>query len=524
MSQKRNTCMTALQGRRLHIPNMGRIAHLPHFFDCGLNIAALVIFSFLPVCSLASDWPQFRGTNSNGVGSGSPPLEFGPGKNECWSTPLDPGHSSPCVSGHRIYLTTYQKETRTVAVVCLHRDSGEVLWSNPFVVETLEKGHPSFNPASSSPCCDGERVVAYFGSYGVICLDVDGNLLWEKRLPLTKSYAGNATSPVIADKKVILYRGNYVDHYLLCLDKTTGDELWRVPQSEKFTGEMACTACPVVNGDKLICHSARSVQAFDINSGERLWIAKCATTATSTPLVVNGEVIVAAWNKLGEPDLRPPFPSYDDLLTEHDKDSDELIGRTEFPRLWIFHRPEGAEAPQNGAPVSFKHADKNGNAKIDREEWDRTTKELEKFRAGYDTHGLLAVPIDSTGLVSTDDVRTLTTQGIPEVPSPVSDGTYVYLVKNGGLLTCIDLASGRTVYKTRTKGSGTHYASPLIAGGRLYTFAGNGRVTVMVLGERPAVVAVNEMQDGVYATPAIVDGVIYLRTHSALHAFAAETE
>ena len=227
---------------------------------------------------------------------------------------------------------------------------------------------------------------------------------------------------------------------------------------------------------------------------------------------------------LGNPTCGPPFPSYDDLLTEHDKDSDELIGRTEFPRLWIFHRPEGAEAPQNGAPISFKHADKNGNAKIDREEWDRTTKELEKFRAGYDTHGLLAVPIDSTGLVSTDDVRTLTTQGIPEVPSPVSDGTYVYLVKNGGLLTCIDLASGGTVYKTRTKGSGTHYASPLIAGGRLYTFAGNGRVTVMVLGERPAVVAVNEMQDGVYATPAIVDGVIYLRTHSALHAFAAETE
>ena len=100
----------------------------------------------------------------------------------------------------------------------------------------------------------------------------------------------------------------------------------------------------------------------------------------------------------------------------------------------------------------------------------------------------------------------------------------MYLVKNGGLLTCLDLASGKTVYKARTKGSGTHYASPLIAGDRLYTFAGNGRVTVMALGEEPGVVAVNEMQVGVYATPAIVDGVIYLRTHSALHAFAAEAK
>ena len=401
---------------------------------------------------------------------------------------------------------------------CFHRETGERLWTKPFQVTQLEEGHPSFNPASSSPCCDQEHVVAYFGSYGLVCLDHDGLLQWEKQLPLAKSFGGNATSPIIHQQKVILYRGSYVDHYIACFDKSSGNELWRVPQTEKFTGEMVCTACPIVYEDKLICHSARCVQAFNISSGQREWIAQCATTANSTPIIVDNEVLVAAWNKLGEPDLRPPFPAFDDLVDEHDQDDDGTIARKEFPKLWIFHRPEGAEAPMNGAPVSFKHADKNKNGRIEREEWNRTTAELEKFREGYETHGLLAIPLGAKGHISADDVRVLTTKGIPEVPSPVSDGQTAYLLKNGGQLSCVNIESGEVVHRMRTKGTGTHYASPLVADGRLYCFAGNGRVTVLDLQDKPEIIAVNDMGDDIYATPAIVDGVIYLRTHSILYA------
>lgn len=492
--------------------------------SCLIIVLSSIWFGLVANATLKADWPQFRGNNSDGHGTGSPPVEFGPTKNRKWTTPLDPGHSSPCVFGEQIFVTTYDKESRALGIVSLNRENGDVLWKKSIKVETFEKGHPSFNPASSSPCCDDQRVVAYFGSYGLICFDFDGELLWERPLPLAKSFAGNATSPMITGDKVILYRGNYVDHYLLCLDKNTGEEIWRIAQDEQFTGEMACTSCPIIAGDKLICHSARSVQAFDIDTGDVIWIAKCATTATSTPVLVGAEVLVAAWNKLGEPDLRPPFPSFDQLVKQYDKDDDGLISKTEFPRLWIFHRPEGAEAPQNGALVSFQHADKNHNGKIESEEWAQTIRELESFRAGYDTHGLLAIPVNSNGLVAADAVRTLTTQGIPEVPSPVSDGEFVYVVKNGGLLTCVDVASGKTVYRKRTKGTGTHYASPLIADGKLYSFAGNGRVSVLTLGEKTRVLATNEMEDGVYATPAIVDGVIYLRTHSALHAFGKRYE
>ena len=173
--------------------------------------------------ALCAEWPQFRGPNSSGIAAGAPPpVEFGPGKNELWRLPLGSGHSSPCVAGDAIFLTTYDKALKNLAVVCIDRFKGEIRWKNSVPTDEIEKGHPSFNPASSSPTTDGERVVAYFGSFGLVCFAMDGVKQWEFKMPLTKSYAGNATSPAILGDRVILYRGNYVDHFLLAFDKVTG--------------------------------------------------------------------------------------------------------------------------------------------------------------------------------------------------------------------------------------------------------------------------------------------------------------
>jgi outer membrane protein assembly factor BamB len=118
----------------------------------------------------------------------------------------------------------------------------------------------------------------------------------------------------------------------------------------------------------------------------------------------------------------------------------------------------------------------------------------------------------------------LETQGIPEVPSPISDGRYVYLVKNGGQLTCIDLESGERVYRTRTGGNGTHYASPIIAAGRIYIADGRGRIVVMTLGETAKIIASNQMTEGVYATPAVSGDCLYVRSHLALYAFKEDSK
>jgi outer membrane protein assembly factor BamB len=476
--------------------------------------------SILLVSTAMADWPQFRGLNSSGIGSGaSVPVEFGPGKNELWNTPLAAGHSSPCIVGDSIFLTTFDRDQQKLGVVCLDRTSGTMRWQQALPVTAFEKGHPSFNPASSSPTSDGERVVAYFGSYGLVCFGMEGEKLWEIRMPVTRSFAGNATSPIIAADRVILYRGNHVDHFLLAVDKETGKEIWKVPQEEPFTSEMACTACPIIAGNRLIVHTARSVQAFELSSGKQIWEVKCATTATSTPVLAGKEVVVAAWNKMGEPVLRPTFPSFEQLVTKNDKNGDKLISRDEFPRLWIFHRPEGAEAPQNGATIRFERVDRNRDRTISADEWSRQLQDLEKFRAGYGTHGMLAIQIDSQGLLKEEQVRTLDTNSIPEVPSPIYHDGHLYFVKNGGILTCLELATGKRVYRTRTRGTGTHYASPVIADGKLFSLSGNGQVSVIRLGPKPTILAVNDLEEETYASPAIVDGTIYIRTHTRLYAF-----
>ncbi|MEO1527268.1 MAG: PQQ-binding-like beta-propeller repeat protein [Planctomycetota bacterium] len=483
--------------------------------------AALLIFNAL---SVHADWPQFRGSNSSGISIEEIPTVFGPGKNELWNVAVGSGHSSPCVVGENIFLTAHEAESRSLDVICLSRIDGTVRWRQSVTAAEIEKGHPSFHPASSSPACDGERVVAYFGSYGLVCFDVNGTQLWEMKLPLAKSYGGNAASPIIVNDRVVLYRATYEDHFLLALDKFSGKELWRVPQAEPFTGEMACTACPIVAGDLLIAHTARSVQAFELETGERRWVTKCATTATSTPVLHQDQVVVAAWNKMGEPALRPEFPNYEKLIREHDVDGDQAINQKEFPRLWIFHRPDGIEAPQNGAPLNFRRSDGNGDGKLDAEEWSKTLEGIARFREGYQSHGILAIPLKSSGVIAPATVRKLATNGIPEVPSPVSHNGLLYFVKNGGVLTCLDLETGERVYRRRTKGKGTHYASPVIAGKTLLTTAGNGRISVIAVGRTPETLAVNEMGENVYATPAVDAGVLYVRTHSRLFAFGRRTE
>ena len=188
-----------------------------------LFLLCLLSTKWLPVKLSAEDWPQFRGTNSSGIAAGnSAPIHFGPDMNVLWKLSLDAGHSSPCIVGDALFLTTYHKSSNSLFVLCIDRRRGTVRWQRRVDAKSIERGHPSFNPASSTPTSDGKRVVAYFGSYGLICFDMLGTKLWDVQMPLTKSYSGNATSPAIFGDLVILYRGNYVDHFLLAVNKTTG--------------------------------------------------------------------------------------------------------------------------------------------------------------------------------------------------------------------------------------------------------------------------------------------------------------
>ena len=119
-----------------------------------------------------------------------------------WRTPLAPGHSSPCVTNDAIYVTTFEEEK--LETVALDRATGRIKWRRAAPATRLEPFHPTGSPAAATPACDGRRVYSFFGSYGLLCYDLDGKPLWSKPLGPFQDEFRSASSPVLVDDLLLL--------------------------------------------------------------------------------------------------------------------------------------------------------------------------------------------------------------------------------------------------------------------------------------------------------------------------------
>ncbi|HYW78687.1 MAG TPA: PQQ-binding-like beta-propeller repeat protein [Thermoguttaceae bacterium] len=467
-------------------------------------------------------WPQFRGENCSGIAgdTGQVPLEFGPDENVRWSIELPTGHSSPCVWNDHIFLTSFEPESRRLELWNIERSSGSVRWRRTIPANEIEKGHAAFNPASSTPATDGDRVVAYFGSCGLVCFDFEGNQRWAVSMPVAKTYAGNAISPIITQDKVILYRATYQDHYLLAVSVDTGEQVWKHEFSSRFNTAHSATGTPLVWKDQILLHSIDGVRAHSLGDGKPIWWVRANTTATSTPVLGDDHLFVATWNQTGEPALVPQHPDFDSLLEQNDKNADGQLTGDELPsNMKFFYRPEGTDAPDTARPIRFTWLDKNKNGQLERDEWEDIRRSSEEFRSGISQHGLLAVRLGGAGDVTDSHVTVLEHQSIPEVPSPVYHNGRVYIVKNGGILACIDTGTKERLYRQRIGTSGTHYASPILCGDRLLIASATGHVVAVdISGERPNILAKNGLGEPIAATPAVVDNMLLIRTSRRLYA------
>jgi len=126
----------------------------------------------------AGSWPQFRGPGGKGVADSEQklPTEIGPEQNVVWKVSMPPGHSSPIVHGDRIYLTAVRG--KALVTLGIDRNSGKILWEAEAPYQQLEKIHQIGSHAQATPATDGEHVVSFFGSSGLLCYATDGRLLW----------------------------------------------------------------------------------------------------------------------------------------------------------------------------------------------------------------------------------------------------------------------------------------------------------------------------------------------------------
>ena len=149
-----------------------------------------------------------------------------------WRVALDSGHSTPILHAGKLFLTTWGPETKELATVALDAESGRLLWRSALTPERVEQTHAIGNPATGTIACDGQRVFAFFGSAGVFCHDVDGHKLWEQRLGPFRDEYGAGSSPILCDGKIILNQDHDTDSFLIALNSTNGQVLWKAARPD----------------------------------------------------------------------------------------------------------------------------------------------------------------------------------------------------------------------------------------------------------------------------------------------------
>ena len=460
-------------------------------------LAAIVATSGLA----ESNWPQFRGEGGLGAGTGDPPVEFSADKNIKWQADVPHGNSSPCLWGDRIALTGLA-EGRLVTF-CLSKKDGRELWRAVAPAERIEGAHRIGSPASPTCCTDGERLIAYFGSYGVLAYDWSGKELWRKPLPAPVVEFGTSASPVIAEGKVIIVADQDIGSHMLALDVRTGAEVWRVERPEFRRG----FSTPFIwrhdgIAELVVCGSLQA-RSYDLGDGRLRWLARgMARVANASPVAADGVLLVSSWNVGGDTDDRVAMEPHDSFLPAYDADKDGLLTLEEFPPGKIKDR------------YSQIDADKDGKV---------TKAEYEVIRGMFAgaVNRIFAIKPGGSGDITDTHVVWQQSKHLPYVSSPVVAGGRVFTMKSGGLASAYDARSGSPIYQAERVGaSGDYYASAVTAAGRVYVVSQRGTVVVLdSTSDTLRVLALNDLKAPVFASPAVADGVIYIRTAEKLLAF-----
>jgi len=466
-------------------------------------------------------WPQFRGPNGSCIANenAKPPVKF-EDKNLEWKTDLPLGFSSPVVWDNKIFLTGSIEDKKELLTICLNRKDGKILWQKSVFPDTLERYTSISNPATNTVVTDGERVIAYFASCGLICYNMEGKEQWKYPKRSTKYQNNNGTSPVIKGDKLIHLDDEGSDRYLLALDKKTGQVIWKTPYLLVPFPDQGGQTTPCVYNDIIVVHRVGEIAGYSVNDGSNIWNYQILTEAGGSPVMAGNKVVVGCWHNWGEDEELLKLPDYDDLIQKSDSNKNGRISISELPdNIMLFQRTEIKEISGTIAPLKefFWMFDNNADKEFDREEWAGIIAMKEFYEK---PPRLIAINSESKGQLSDSALLWTVTKHIPDIPSPIFYNNRVYMIANGGFITCINPDAGNIVYQVRVENPGAYFATPVAANGLLYLFGYNGKLTIIKAGDELKIVAQHDFKDNIAATPAIIGNSIYIRTKKGLLAYS----
>jgi outer membrane protein assembly factor BamB len=474
--------------------------------------AGYLLFAIAPVyvacwqpTVVAQNWTQFRGSNGSGLASESVklPTEIGPETNVVWKADLPPGHSSPAIFGSHVYLTAIRD--KRLYTIALARKDGKLLWEREAPAKALEKIHPISSQAASTPVADGHCVISFFGSCGLFCYAAeDGRELWHKSFGPFLNEFGMASSPIVVEDKVIINLDQDTGSCLYAFDKKTGKLIWKVDRSEFPRGYATPVIWTVDGVAQVVVPGTLRVIGYSLADGKEIWTVRgLARIANMTPVIgPDNTLYLATWAPGSDANDKVKLAPFEEVIASQDKNKNGSL--------------EPDEVKDIGAVNSrFQQFDRDKDGHISRKEHD-TMRQI----FGAAINKVVAIKPGGHGDVTETHVLWNQTKGIPYIPSPIYYRGNLFLIKNGGILNCLDATTGKSLKQERVAGSGDYYSSPVAGDGKVYLISQKGDLSVVSGEPNWRLLHKAKFGEEVFATPAIAGGFLFLRTAGHLYCFA----
>ena len=500
-----------------------------YIMQAALIVTFLLMHSAKTIRANEPNWPQFRGPGGLGIAPDNQtyPTTLDMSKNLLWKTEVPKGHSSPCIWGDNIFITA--RSGKSLETICINRGNGKIKWRKSVEPEKLEKISGSNSHATPTPVCNAKRVYVHFGSFGLLAYDVNGNELWRKPLPLSNVAHGSASSPVLVNNMVVINRDpdgpNYggrrkEGEYILAVDQNTGETIWRQERRMDSPGWSTPVLWKHGNEQELVVIGGGHLISYDLKDGHKRWWFDNLPSVMGvalTPVYTEDTLFVAvAVGRSGDPVNPIELPGFNELIEMYDSDKDNRLIQAEIPDdLSLIYR-RGPEV--TGVKRRFSQLDTDQDGAIGEVEWNKVVIDTKNISPGQ-MDALIAIRSGGKDDVSQSHERWRAYEGIGQVSSPLFYQGRIYLVKHGGNVTCYDAKTGDKIYGDRVGPRAYYFASPVAADNKIYFCSSNGIIIVVQAGDKFRILAQNKIRERIYATPALVDGKIYVRTDKNMYAF-----